>query len=177
MVVQLVRIPACHAGGRGFESRPYRKKDAIKCILFCFKIPSYSLHKKIEPYLPIRLDSFLTQTQNKTRQNYFMLSEHQLMLEKHHVHYKTIPIELNDCLVPNFKLQQKDWRNVHDTINSPQDFVYQLFYLCSLSLFCQFHADNSVSSILVSAFHPKIVLARLESAHTCSISPNRRPSI
>ena len=27
-VVQLVRIPACHAVGREFESRPHRKKES-----------------------------------------------------------------------------------------------------------------------------------------------------
>ena len=27
VVGQLVRIPACHAGGREFESRPYRRKS------------------------------------------------------------------------------------------------------------------------------------------------------
>ena len=37
-VVQLVRIPACHAVGREFESRPHREKRALGlffCALFC----------------------------------------------------------------------------------------------------------------------------------------------
>gem|GEM_PF-3841400 len=36
MVVQLVRIRACHARGRGFESRPYRKRLFIDIVLRCF---------------------------------------------------------------------------------------------------------------------------------------------
>ena len=33
-VVQLVRIHACHAWGRGFESRPHRKKEMQSASLF-----------------------------------------------------------------------------------------------------------------------------------------------
>ena len=33
-VVQLVRMPACHAGGRGFESLPHRKKPRSNPGLF-----------------------------------------------------------------------------------------------------------------------------------------------
>ena len=36
VVVQLVRIPACHAGGREFESRPYREKERISNDILSF---------------------------------------------------------------------------------------------------------------------------------------------
>jgi hypothetical protein len=37
LVVQLVRMPPCHGGGRGFESRPVRKLEAsteVEAFLF-----------------------------------------------------------------------------------------------------------------------------------------------
>ena len=39
-VVQLVRMPPCHGGGRGFESRPVRKELHISVELFCFYVIS-----------------------------------------------------------------------------------------------------------------------------------------
>ena len=35
-VVQLVRISACHAGGRGFESRPHREKSSKRNSLLFY---------------------------------------------------------------------------------------------------------------------------------------------
>ena len=43
VVVQLVRIPACHAGGRGFESRPYRKEESIAKAVLSFSIDAYHI--------------------------------------------------------------------------------------------------------------------------------------
>ncbi len=39
-VVQLVRIRACHARGRGFESRPDRKVLEIRGLFYFLKAPA-----------------------------------------------------------------------------------------------------------------------------------------
>ncbi len=48
-VVQLVRIPACHAGGRGFESLPHRQKlqrDFAEAFFVCVQ------HERVELRIP-----------------------------------------------------------------------------------------------------------------------------
>ena len=42
LVVQLVRMPPCHGGGRGFESRPVRKKLLIYQELFCLQSADFT---------------------------------------------------------------------------------------------------------------------------------------
>ncbi len=41
-VVQLVRIPACHAVGREFESRPHRRKHPLGCFFVFVGLEIYN---------------------------------------------------------------------------------------------------------------------------------------
>ena len=56
-VVQLVRIHACHAWGRGFESRPHRKKQSKRIASFVVAIDSHPLAGS---YLASRLERLLS---------------------------------------------------------------------------------------------------------------------
>ena len=46
-VVQLVRISACHAGGRGFESRPHRKKSSSEYLMLILFERAEGLTKEV----------------------------------------------------------------------------------------------------------------------------------
>ena len=58
-VVQLVRMPACHAGGRGFESLPHRHKMPLSYLRGIFSIQIllpfyYLLNEEAERYKSTR---------------------------------------------------------------------------------------------------------------------------
>lgn len=64
-VVQLVRIPACHAGGRGFESRPDRQQQKDKPLI----------HSELEAYLFVRKNIGKTDQFQKGQYTNFDVSE------------------------------------------------------------------------------------------------------
>ena len=57
-VVQLVRIHACHAWGREFESRPHRKKQLNELLLFLF-IPNTISSKRALHFVKYSAHIFL----------------------------------------------------------------------------------------------------------------------
>ena len=60
-VVQLVRIPACHAVGREFESRPHRKKESQTWLLFDFHQVTAYLHYPCTCLMCVSLDKLSRQ--------------------------------------------------------------------------------------------------------------------
>lgn len=57
-VVQLVRILACHARGRGFESRPHRRGELIRLSFFC--LSSHLLRRSCKRIRTARLPDGLS---------------------------------------------------------------------------------------------------------------------
>ena len=55
-VVQLVRIPACHAVGREFESRPHRKKSTAMWTFLCDGL-------KLREFLSLYVRTIIAQVQ------------------------------------------------------------------------------------------------------------------
>jgi hypothetical protein len=73
-VVQLVRMPPCHGGGRGFESRPDRKNALESLILghFAFKDMVAGTVNKYLFFLFIRIDIFFHKLYAKAYKNRLM---------------------------------------------------------------------------------------------------------
>ena len=120
-VVQLVRMPPCHGGGRGFESRPVRKKPWTSGLLFYVLL-----------YLHNPKSTWWILLQGSSQNPKLRLEQHNRGLSRYtatKVPWKLVYVEempsKKEMLIRERKLKRGNKTYFLFLINSPQNIVHQ----------------------------------------------------